>query len=134
MPNQVWHDSHPEPDSGSNHIIHAQLFLSSCIKTKEEGSSVQAYYCHTCAAKRGYLNVPTSSPLNSNYQLEKYMKHTVPNPSYSVQSVFPSASTQAYQNYLLSTLLLARYRKMTLVARTSSGLLVNILGLNTKMV
>ena len=63
---------------------------------------MQKYYCSTCAAKRGYLSAVTSSLLKNNYQLDKYIKHTVPNPSYPVQSVFDSASTQAYQNYIVS--------------------------------
>jgi hypothetical protein len=36
-------------------------------------------YCHRCAAALGYLqDMYTSDPLQSPYQLEKFIKHTVP--------------------------------------------------------
>ncbi len=51
------------------------------------------YYCHPCSAQLGYLqDVYTSDPLQSQYQLDKFIKHTVPlfHPS---ASVFNSTST-----------------------------------------
>jgi hypothetical protein len=61
------------------------------------------YSCHRCAAGRGELqNVYTSDPLQSQYQLDKFIKHTVPlvHPS---ASVFNSTSTGVYANYILDT-------------------------------
>ena len=64
------------------------------------------YLCHPCAAARGYLqSVQTGSLLQTSYQLGKYMKHTVPDPRYNVQSVFASPSTQAYQDYVVNSAL-----------------------------
>ena len=57
-------------------------------------------YCHPCAAKVGYLqNVYTSEPLQSQYQLGKFMKHTLA--SYGHSSVFNSTSTGDYANYVV---------------------------------
>jgi len=62
------------------------------------------YYCHGCAADRGNLvSIQTGSLLDTDYQLGRYMKHTVPDPKYNVQSVFQSASTQAYEDYIVSS-------------------------------
>ena len=61
------------------------------------------YYCHPCAAQRGYLqNVYTSDPLQSQYQLDKFMKHTLP-PSHPFSSVFNSTSTGDYADYVVNT-------------------------------
>ena len=62
------------------------------------------HYCHVCSEARGYLQgVATASLLDDPYQLGKYLKHTVPDPTYNVQSVFASPSTQAYENYIVSS-------------------------------
>jgi hypothetical protein len=65
---------------------------------------VAKYYCHSCSAALGYLqNIQAASVLLSKYQLGKYIKHTVANPKYNVQSVFASASTSAYEAYVVSS-------------------------------
>lgn len=59
------------------------------------------YYCHRCAAGLGYLqNVYTSDPLQTQYQLDKFLKHTLPN-SHPCASVFNSTSTRDYANYVV---------------------------------
>ncbi len=47
------------------------------------------YYCHQCACRRGYLaRIDAGNLMGTNYQLEKYMKHTCPASSEAIQSVF----------------------------------------------
>jgi len=62
-----------------------------------------SYYCHRCAVILGYFqDVYTSAPLQSQYQLDKFIKHTVPltHPS---ASVFNSTSAGPYANYVVDT-------------------------------
>jgi hypothetical protein len=62
------------------------------------------YCCHRCAAARGDLvSIHTGSLLETDYQLGHYMKHAVPDARFNVQSVFGSPSTQAYENYIVSS-------------------------------
>ena len=62
------------------------------------------YYCHNCAAKRNYLApFQTTSLLDTPYQLGNYMKHTVPDARYSIQSVFRSTSTEAFADYVVNS-------------------------------
>jgi hypothetical protein len=67
---------------------------------------VAIYYCHGCAAARSIIRKPPSESdlIGTSYQLDKYIKHTVPNPSYNVQSVFNSASTQVYARYVVESM------------------------------
>ena len=58
-------------------------------------------YYHRCAARLGYLqDVYTSDPLQTTYQLDKFIKHTVPL-SHPFASVFNSTSTGDYANYVV---------------------------------
>jgi hypothetical protein len=60
-----------------------------------------SYYCHSCAARLGYLqDVYTSDPLQSPYQLGKFIKHALPL-SHPSASVFNSTSTGEYANYVV---------------------------------
>ncbi len=59
------------------------------------------HYCHACAAARQLLNSPPIDPLATSYQLKKYAKHTVVNPTFQVQSIFNSTSTQAYADFIV---------------------------------
>jgi hypothetical protein len=60
------------------------------------------YYCHRCAETLGHLtNVYTSDPLQSTYQLGKFLKHTVPG-TFLDSSVFNSTSTGPYGDYIVS--------------------------------
>jgi hypothetical protein len=67
---------------------------------------VAIYYCHGCAAARGIIGKPPSASdlIGTAYQLDKYIKHTVPDPKYNVQSVFNSTSTQMYATYILDSM------------------------------
>jgi len=60
-------------------------------------------YCHPCAAARQLLYPLTADPLTSTYQWDKYAKHTVPDPTEKLQSIFNTASTQGYADYLIDT-------------------------------
>lgn len=60
-------------------------------------------YCHTCAIGRQRIYRPPADPLATDYQLGKYLKHTVVDPTFAVQSIFNSTSTQAYERYLVNT-------------------------------
>jgi hypothetical protein len=63
------------------------------------------HYCHRCAAELGHLRQPERNGLiGTTYQLEKYIKHTVPDPKYPVQSVFSSPSTSVYASFVLETM------------------------------
>ena len=60
------------------------------------------YYCHRCAARLGFLqDVYTSDPLQTQYQLDKCVKHTLPI-SYPFASVFNSTSTGDYGSYVVN--------------------------------
>ena len=60
------------------------------------------YYCHGCASSLGHLSsVYTSELTGSTYQLDKYMKHTVPDPNLDLQSVFADPTTEAYAKYVV---------------------------------
>ena len=64
------------------------------------------HLCHPCAAAEGYLaSIQTGSLLQSPYQLDNFIKHTVPDPKYPWQSVFASPSTQAYAGYVVNSAL-----------------------------
>ena len=60
------------------------------------------YYCHRCAGRLGLLqDVYTSDPLQSQYQLGKFIKHTLPF-SHPSASVFNSTSTGDYADYVVN--------------------------------
>ena len=62
------------------------------------------YYCHSCASSMGELrNVCSSGPFSSTYQLDKYIKHTVPNSGYSYQSIFDNTATSHYKEAIVNT-------------------------------
>jgi hypothetical protein len=63
-----------------------------------------ALYCHMCAIKRQRVYRPPSDPLATEYQLGKYLKHTVLDPAFAVQSIFISASTRAYEHYIVDAM------------------------------
>lgn len=62
------------------------------------------HYCHKCGAALGHLHPAyTSELLGTSYQLDKFMKHTVPDQQYPVQSVFASDSTKKYADYIVQS-------------------------------
>jgi hypothetical protein len=67
---------------------------------------IPSYYCHSCSIARSYLgSIATGSVLATTYQLDKFMKHTSPDPRWDVQSVFASPSTQSYRGYIVNSAL-----------------------------
>jgi hypothetical protein len=63
------------------------------------------YYCHSCAAARGLIRkAPEGDLIGTQYQLEKYIKHTVPDATFNVQSVFNSTATRVYATYLVESM------------------------------
>lgn len=61
------------------------------------------YYCHCCAAKNIHLSpIRVDTLLESNYQLEKYIKHTCPSTKEIIQSVFSNPSTSSYADYIVN--------------------------------
>ena len=60
-----------------------------------------AHYCHGCAAARGLLYPLPADPLATSYQMEKYMKHLVPDPKYQLQGVFTSTAAKVYGGYII---------------------------------
>jgi hypothetical protein len=48
--------------------------------------------------------VPAGKVVASSYQLDKYLKHTLPSLSHELQSVFETPSTQTYRDYILDAL------------------------------
>jgi len=61
------------------------------------------YYCHDCASSMGELrDVCSSGPFSSTYQLDKYIKHTVPSSSYAIQSILDDTSATLYRNYIVN--------------------------------
>lgn len=64
------------------------------------------YYCYPFAVKHGIIK--PSSPTNLTgqaYQLEKFIKHTAPTGSYSINSVFDNPAYSNYKNYIVNGLL-----------------------------
>lgn len=63
--------------------------------------SFRAHYCHACAAARGFLYPLPENPLATSYQMEKYAKHTVIDPTWGVQGIFTSTEAKAYKDYVV---------------------------------
>jgi hypothetical protein len=56
------------------------------------------YCCHNCGHSR-FGSPSTGKLLDTPYQLEKFIKHTIPSTGYDRASVFRDPSTQAFGNY-----------------------------------
>jgi hypothetical protein len=66
---------------------------------------VKTYFCHQCSVQRRYLRPPpTGKIVGSSYQLDKYVKHTVPDEGFEIQSIFETSSTRAYAEFLVDAL------------------------------
>jgi hypothetical protein len=60
------------------------------------------FYCVQCTNNLGLRPVaPTTGFLASQYQHDKHVKHTIPNVSYPVQSLFDNSSLSYYQDTVL---------------------------------
>lgn len=61
------------------------------------------YYCHACAVKLGLIMPALTTDLTGcDYQLEKFIKHTAPTGSYSINSVFDDPKYAEYKDYTIS--------------------------------
>jgi|APCry1669189241_1035207.scaffolds.fasta_scaffold09463_1 hypothetical protein len=64
---------------------------------------MSTYYCHSCAVKLGLITPTTTANLTGcNYQLEKFIKHTTPIGSYSINSIFDDPNYSKYRDYTIS--------------------------------
>jgi hypothetical protein len=63
----------------------------------------EATYCHACAATRQLLYPLPADPLTTAYQLRKYTKHTVVDPTCGLQGIFASSEAKVYADYLVDT-------------------------------
>ena len=64
------------------------------------------YYCHKCADKLSLIpNPPSGKVVRTPYQYGKHLKHTVPNSTYSILSIFSESSTSVYANHLVNAML-----------------------------
>ncbi len=62
------------------------------------------YYCHECMMVNSI--VTPASPIaltGTQYQLDKFIKHTAPSQSYPLNSVFDDPTYKAYSKYVVST-------------------------------
>lgn len=61
------------------------------------------YFCHQCALQMGHLpSTGLSLPIGSTYQRDKHAKHLHASTAYSLQSVFTSPSTKAWDKWIVS--------------------------------
>jgi len=63
------------------------------------------YYCHECGAKLGHINPsdPETCFSGTSYQVEKYIKHTVPPSCSGTVSIFEDPDFQQYRDYIINT-------------------------------
>jgi hypothetical protein len=67
---------------------------------------MKQYYCHKCGKQKGLIEDPQpGKKVQSNYQYNKYKKHTVVDSSYPIQSIFSDPSTSVYADYIVNTML-----------------------------
>jgi hypothetical protein len=65
---------------------------------------VPVYYCHRCAAIIGLMNpVSAGKLIRTQYQLDKYIKHTAPTGVYPVNSIFDDPAYSSYRDYVVFT-------------------------------
>ena len=61
------------------------------------------YYCINCAIATGKYKPAIPALLtHTQYQLEKYVKHTSPTSAYSFNTVFTSPSSYTYHHYIVT--------------------------------
>ena len=65
------------------------------------------YLCHRCASDRKLLgDIPSNDKLTANdYQLEKFIKHTIPSSCASYKTVFTGVGSESYQTAIVNTYL-----------------------------
>ena len=63
------------------------------------------YYCHKCAQQLGLTNdLPTGKVIQTPYQYNKYLKHTVEGSTYRIHSIFSDPSTSAYADHIVNAM------------------------------
>lgn len=69
------------------------------------GFLAKSLYCHSCATHLGLIQPSDFITLTgTSYQLEKYVKHTVPTGTYSINSVFADPTYEKYSQYVVTTM------------------------------
>jgi hypothetical protein len=62
------------------------------------------YFSHDCAISRGLVCPACPASLTgTQYQLDKYIKHTRPTANYRINSIFDASSIQAYSGFIINT-------------------------------
>jgi len=63
------------------------------------------YYCHDCAIKKGILKPIAPTPFTgTQYQLDKYIKHTAPTSINNFNTIFAGPASSTYQTYIVNTI------------------------------
>jgi len=68
---------------------------------------MEDYYCHKCSVELGHLNSGSSEHINftgTTYQLDKFLKHTLPPLQNGLISVFNDPCYCAYSSYTVNAL------------------------------
>jgi hypothetical protein len=62
------------------------------------------YYCRQCYTSLELLphQAPSASLTGTHYQLERFIKHTDPTGTYSINSVFDDPTYSAYRDYIVT--------------------------------
>jgi len=61
------------------------------------------YFCHECQMLLGLVSPANPISLTgTNYQLERFIKHTAPTGTYTINSVFADPTYTTYANYIVS--------------------------------
>jgi len=65
---------------------------------------VATYYCHGCAVVNGTLQSPPQRETltDTEYKLDKYIKHTMPSSSSDYKTVFTGVSSETYQKCIVT--------------------------------
>ena len=72
----------------------------------KERNITNKYYCHSCANKLSLIpDPPRDKIVKTQYQYKKHMKHTIPDSTYPIQSIFSHPSTAVYADHLVNTML-----------------------------
>jgi len=62
------------------------------------------YYCHKCALELHLLSPAVPDNLTATqYQLDKFIKHTAPTDPYDIISIFSDPAKETYRNYIINT-------------------------------
>ena len=68
---------------------------------------MEEYFCHKCSVELGHLNTGSTEHINftgSSYQLDKFIKHTLPPSQSGLISIYSDPSYGAYKDYIVNTM------------------------------